>query len=307
MLTANQKNYAWWAIYLRGIAIGLADLVPGVSGGTIAFITGIYTRLLAVLRHGSELKIYLLLLRGKFKEFWQSIDGNFVVCLLAGVGTAILLGVEILHNLLTNQLSALLAFFFGLTLAASVQLFREFKLGLACPRTWMCFSAGVLLAIIIQAFPAVEFSTAPSLLVYFFAGTIALCVMILPGISGSLMLLLLGVYPFIVAAVRDRDLGVILVFASGGIIGLLLFARLLLKLLRTAPKFTGATLIGIMCGALPRLWPWRVADENTQAILAPPAWPQTIDAPQLLLATVCFVTGLLIIQGVSFATKQLQN
>lgn len=294
----------WWGIYLRGFAMGLADLVPGVSGGTIAFITGIYDRLLRVIRLGSSPLVLLILLRGQVRIFWNTVDGNFICILFAGIATAILLGIEVLHVLLTDHLIPLLAFFSGLTLGAAFHLLRSFKL--FHPKYLLVGLVGIAAAWGVQAFDPIQLSGPPNLQAYFASGAIALCMMILPGISGSLILLLLGIYPFLVEAVRARELAEVAAFGSGGIVGLVLFSHLLVRLLRTHPKLTVAVLVGVMLGSLPRLWPWRDG-VGSKAILHAPVAPMDVDEPRLIVAGICFGVGLVLIGISSWAGRRMQK
>ena len=217
-------------IFLRGMLIGVADLIPGVSGGTIAFITGIYERLLACIRNGSSPLVLLLLLRGKLSLFWRTVDGTFLAVLLAGAGLAILAGADLVHLLLTEHTARILAFFLGLTLSAAVWLARELR---PRPGLFACGLAGLALALAVGLLaPAAADTPAAAVYAFFGAGAGALCAMILPGISGSLLLLLFGFYPHLIEALHQRDFAVIAVFGTGGVCGLALFARLLGWILR---------------------------------------------------------------------------
>ena len=304
-MSDNNLELNWWGVYWRGVAIGGADLVPGVSGGTIAFITGIYSRVLSGIKIGSSLVVWLLLLRGNLKIFWKTVDGNFFAFLLAGIATAILLGIEVLHWLLTSQLIPLLAFFTGLTLGAAFNLLRtnQIKDG----KLFLLTAVGIIFAWAIQSFDPVQFSSAPSLQAYFISGAIAICVMILPGISGSLMLLLLGIYPHLVEAVHDRDIAVMVVFVLGCIIGLALFARLILRMMLVWRLQTISVLVGVMLGSLPRLWPWREQTDAENAILAPTVWPTEVDDAKIVLAIVCVIVGLGLIEVTSYLGKRFKK
>lgn len=304
-MEAPASRPRWWGIYLRGLAMGAADLVPGVSGGTIAFITGIYARLVTAIRVGSSPVALHLLMKLRLGVFWKAIDGNFLILLGAGILTALLLGVEILHDLLTSHTLALLSFFFGLTLGAAFHIMRKHHL--QQPRLLLVTALGLLVAGTIQSFDQIRLSAAPNLQGFFVAGMLALCAMILPGISGSLLLLLLGVYPFLIDAVHARDLQVIAVFGAGGVIGLVLFARLLNFLLTRWHDRTLAFLVGIMLGALPRLWPWRDNVPGIKPILQSAVSPTTLAEPQLATAAACLLTGMVLIEVTGQVTRRMRS
>jgi putative membrane protein len=239
-------------IFVRGVAMGAADVVPGVSGGTVAFITGIYFRLLGAIGAVPS-AFYLSLAKGHWRRFWHEIDGTFLVTLLAGI----LLSIATLANLITRALDtypvALWSFFFGLILASVWHV-----LGQMNERRWWLFIPVVLGAAFawwVTTLSATQID--PGALVFFFSGALAICAMILPGLSGSFVLLMLGMYGPVLAAVREMDLVLIGLFLGGCLVGLLSFARLLGMALRKAHDLVLAVLTGLMVGALNRVWPWQ--------------------------------------------------
>lgn len=232
--------------------MGGADVIPGVSGGTIAFITGIYEELLHSLK-SIDLKALNLLKQLKFADFWSAINGNFLLAVLAGVVTSIVSLARLMTYLLDHHPIQIWSFFFGLILISSPLILRQVK-------KWRI---SVLLAFIIGVTAAYSITilsptqTPEALWFIFIAGCIAICAMILPGISGAFVLLLLGKYEFIIHALIKFDFPVIIVFVSGCIIGLLSFSHLLTWILDHYHDLTIALLAGFMIGSLNKVWPWK--------------------------------------------------
>ena len=241
-------------LYLKGVAMGSADVVPGVSGGTIAFITGIYERLLNAIK-GIDLQALKLLRKGAFKELWQYIDGTFLVVLVAGIGTSVFSLAKVITHLLSAYPIHVWSFFFGLIVISALIILREIK-------KW---NIGVFLAILVgiaaayfitSATPA---ETPESSWFLFIAGAVAICAMILPGISGSFILLLFGKYEYILTVIKDFKIGDMLIFGMGCIVGLLSFARLVGWLFKKFHNITVGVLSGFMIGSLNKVWPWKEA------------------------------------------------
>ena len=241
-------------IYLRGIAMGAADLVPGVSGGTVALITGIYGRLISAIA-SVGIDILALVTRGRIAEAYKAIDGNFLLLLAAGIGTAIVGFAAILNWLLLHYPLPLWAAFSGLVLASAVSLVKQNYRSWTF-RDWSFFIIGVAIAVSVGLTQAIQMPLTP--LGIFFAGSIAISAMILPGISGSFLLLLMGVYQPIIAAVVNLELVTLALFALGCGMGLIFFSKLLQRLLAVAEKATMATLFGFLLGSLVILWPWQI-------------------------------------------------
>lgn len=239
-------------LYFKGMGMGAADVVPGVSGGTIAFITGIYEELLASLK-AIDLEAFRLLFRFRIKELWQKVNGNFLVALLAGIATSILTLAKMVTYLLEHQPILIWSFFFGLILISAPLVLREIKkwniaTGFAC-------LAGVAIAYSITVVSPTQ--TPTELWFTYFCGALAICAMILPGISGAFILLLLGKYEFMINALVDLNIAVVIVFVLGCISGLLLFSRALSWILEKYHSLTVALLAGFMVGSLNKVWPWR--------------------------------------------------
>ncbi|WP_206613426.1 DUF368 domain-containing protein [Parahaliea mediterranea] len=245
----------WLAIYLRGVLMGAADIVPGVSGGTIAFITGIYDRLLGAIR-AFDLALVELLLKGQIKAAWRHVDGGFVLALVAGIATSILSLARLIAWLLVTHPVPLWAFFFGLILASALVLLRQ--VGVWNPARLACLLVGIAFALAVALSPVLGLESA-GLPAVFGAGFIAICAMILPGISGSFILVLLGMYAVVLNALKAFDLLFIAVFGAGAACGLLCFSRLLHWLLSHRRPGTLALLTGFLFGSLAVVWPWKEA------------------------------------------------
>jgi putative membrane protein len=234
--------------------MGAADLVPGVSGGTVALITGIYGRLISAIA-SVGIDILALVTRGRIAEAYKAIDGNFLLLLAAGIGTAIVGFAAILNWLLLHYPLPLWATFSGLVLASALSLVKQNCRSWTF-RDWSLFTTGVAVAVSVGLTQAIQMPLTP--LGIFFAGSIAISAMILPGISGSFLLLLMGVYQPIIAAVVNLELVTLALFALGCGMGLIFFSKLLQRLLAVAEKATMATLFGFLLGSLVILWPWQI-------------------------------------------------
>jgi putative membrane protein len=239
-------------VFLRGMMMGAADIVPGVSGGTVAFITGIYDTLLASIR-AFDLVFLRRLLRLDIRGAWQHVNGGFLLALLLGIATSVLSLARLISWLLQAYPVPLWAFFFGLILASALVLLREVNAW--NPARLLAVLAGTGVAVVIALAPvaSLDFGMAG----VFLAGFLAICAMILPGISGSFILVLLGMYGTVLAALKSLDLVFILVFAIGAGAGLLCFSRLLHWLLHRFHQATMALLTGFLFGSLAVVWPWK--------------------------------------------------
>ena len=239
-------------VFLRGMLMGAADIVPGVSGGTMAFITGIYDTLLGSLR-SFDLDFLGRLFRLDIRGAWQHVNGGFLLALLLGIGTSIFSLARLISWILANHPVPLWAFFFGLILASAVVLLRQVE-GWNLPRA-LCLVAGATTAGMIAFSPAANMDF--GLAGVFLSGFLAICAMILPGISGSFILVLLGMYGTVLVAVKSLDLVFLLVFIAGAAAGLLCFSRLLYWLLNRFHQATMAVLTGFLFGSLVIVWPWK--------------------------------------------------
>ncbi len=244
-------------VYIKGMAMGAADIVPGVSGGTIALIAGIYERLINALGSIGPNLWQIFRREGGIKGFaaiWRHVDATFLLCLLLGIATSFATLAGIIKHLLDNQPLLIWSFFFGLVVATVFILLSEIK-------RWnigrvALFTIGLIIAVGVSSLPLL--AATPSLPYLFFAGAIAICAMILPGISGSFILLLLGAYDAVLEAVDTMNLSVILTVVAGMATGLLLFTRALKWLLSRYYQATLALLTGFIAGSLVKVWPWKV-------------------------------------------------
>ncbi|WP_397446085.1 DUF368 domain-containing protein [Polaribacter sp. R77954] len=245
------KDYI--VVGLKGMAMGAADVVPGVSGGTIAFISGIYEELLGSISN-VKIGLFKTLKSEGIKAAWKELNGNFLLALFVGIFISIVSLAKAIKYLLENEPILLWSFFFGLVLASIIYIAKQIT-------KWNFIS---VLALIIGAFLAYYITTLNPLvsensssLYIFFAGAIAICAMILPGISGSFILVLLGAYKPVLDAVNDRDFKTILVFMVGAVVGLLSFSKILKWLFANYKNYTLAALTGFIIGSLNKIWPWK--------------------------------------------------
>ncbi len=237
--------------------MGAADVVPGVSGGTIAFVVGIYDELIESIKSIGKNSLKLLF-TGKILSFWKAINGNFLFFLLAGIAISVFSLAKLITLLLTDYPVLVWAFFFGLVLASTWFVGKDIK-----ERSWkviLSFIVGGVVAYYITV--ATPVSTPTNLLFIFFCGVIAICAMILPGISGSFILLLMGKYFFIMEAVNTLNLPVLLTFAAGALIGITSFSRVLSYALSHFRNITLSLLTGFMLGSLNKVWPWKKVVET---------------------------------------------
>lgn len=246
-------------VTVKGICMGAADVIPGVSGGTIAFMTGIYEELVGSINsiNGEAVK---LLFSGKFKAFWKHINGNFLLSLVAGILISILSLAKLMTYLLTNHPIQTWAFFFGLIVASSIFILKgvsgwKFK-------DIVMLILGIIIGVVVCTLTPTQ--TPDGLWFIFICGAIAICAMILPGISGSFILLILGKYEYMLGTItkitsgdgRLLDFAVILIFVVGALIGILAFSRFLHWLLARYHRATLLVLAGFIIGSLVKVWPW---------------------------------------------------
>jgi putative membrane protein len=254
-MSRTTKDYS--LITLKGIAMGAADVIPGVSGGTIAFITGIYEELINSIKSINVTAIKLLL-TGKFGAFWKAINGTFLLSLFLGVGISIISLAKGLKYLLDHHPILVWSFFFGLVIASAIYVAKTITKW--NPATILSGIAGIIIAYLITVITPAEANTTYWFI--FLSGAIAICAMILPGISGSFILVLLGMYKFILESVSDFKIAVILTFLSGAAIGIISFSNILSWLLKKYHNLTIAMLSGFMIGSLNKVWPWKEVVET---------------------------------------------
>ena len=256
-MTTSLKKYL--LVCLKGIGMGAADVIPGVSGGTIAFMTGIYEERVGSINNitGAAVK---LLFKGRFLEFWKHINGTFLVSLIAGILISIMSLAKLMTYLLSHLPVPTWAFFFGLIIASSVFILRDIK-------DWklkdgVMLFLGVILGVVVCTLSPTE--TPDALWFIFLSGAIAICAMILPGISGSFILLILGKYEFMLSTLTKilsgdgvlLDFAVLVIFVLGALVGILAFSRFLHWLLARYHRSTLLVLAGFIIGSLVKVWPW---------------------------------------------------
>ena len=249
------KDYA--LLMLKGIGMGAADVVPGVSGGTITFIVGIYEELIDSIK-SINLTSLKMLFSLKFGRFWKAVNGNFLLAIISGIGISIFSLAKLITYLLVHEPVLVWAFFFGLVLASIWFVSREVTKWNV--KTVAGFVLGAVAAYVITVTTPAE--TPDDLWFIFLCGAIAICAMILPGISGSFILVLLGKYFFIMEAVKSLRMSILLVFAGGAVIGISLFSRALSYALHRFHNITIAVLSGFMLGSLNKVWPWKETIET---------------------------------------------
>ena len=297
---------------LKGCAMGMADVVPGVSGGTIAFISGIYEELLDSIRSVDATALRLLL-RFRLAEFWRHINGRFLLPVLLGIAVAIFSLARLMTYLLTNHPIAIWSFFFGLIVASALLVARQ--IGRWDWRTVLAFAVGAAAAWWITVATPAE--TPDDWWFVMLSGAIAICAMILPGISGAFILLLLGKYQYIMHAVGEFDIPVIAVFVIGAAAGIISFSHLLSWLLKHWHDVTVAVLMGFMVGSLNKVWPWKetvetyldshgVAQPLVQNNIAPGTFEQLTGQPSLLVQAILLgIVGFLVIYGIELVARTI--
>tara|TARA_R110002020_G_scaffold14618_1_gene51734 strand:+ start:297 stop:1232 length:936 start_codon:yes stop_codon:yes gene_type:complete len=300
--------------YLKGMGMGAADIVPGVSGGSIALITGIYEELLESINsfNGENFK---LLLKFEFKAFFHAVNGVFLLSLFLGILTSIFSLSKLITYLMAEHPIPLWSFFCGLILVSAFLILKDIK-------QW---GVGVIFALVIGTVSAYFITELPptsspdALWFTFVAGAIAICAMILPGISGSFILLILGKYEPVLHAVSERDFVTLAVFALGCIVGLLSFSRVISWLLKRYYSITIGLLSGFMLGSINKLWPWKIVtayrtsssgEEKpflTKNLLPSEYLDQTGFEPKLLIAVVAFLFGILLVYGIDRLAAYLKK
>ena len=307
----NFLDYLW--LFFKGMAMGAADIVPGVSGGTIAFISGIYEELISTL---SQFKISLISdFRNKgVKAVWNNVNGNFLLAIFLGITSSILLLSELVTWLLAEEPILIWAFFFGLVLASILYVFKKIER----------LSAVALNVLLLGVFIAYQITkleilnSSESYLYLFLSGAIAICAMILPGISGAFILVIMGAYSNVLQAINDKDFLKIVTFGFGALVGILYFSKVLKWLFAKYRDLTLALLTGFMAGAMVKIWPWKkVLTEriNSRGIPVPLTeecvLPHEYEGePQLYAALILMLIGFLLIfifDFISEKTKSLES
>ncbi|MEM7381420.1 MAG: DUF368 domain-containing protein [Bacteroidota bacterium] len=289
----DRNRLQYFFIALKGMAMGAADVVPGVSGGTIAFISGIYEELISSINN-INLGLLKVLRNEGFKAAWKQLNGNFLLTLFTGIAISVVSLAKLISWLLENQAILLWAFFFGLVVASVYFVGRSIEKWSVSAVVMLLMGAGI--AYYITTLPVSE--NTESLPFLFLSGALAVCAMILPGISGAFILVLLGSYKTILDAVHERDLTVVVTVGLGAVFGLLSFARLLKWMFKNYRNPTLALLTGFILGSLNKIWPWKKVLETktfgdkvipvSEASISPMAFDGD---PQLLYAILLAALG----------------
>ena len=292
-------------LFLKGIAMGSADVIPGVSGGTVAFITGIYERLLNAIK-AFDLQALRLLRQGEWKALLAHIDFYFLIILFSGILTSFLSLAQLVTFLIKEHPIQLWSFFFGLIIISALMVMREIKLWNFRTVISLVAGAGMAYAITILT-PA---TTPDNMLAIFLAGMVAICAMVLPGISGSFILLLVGKYEYIFNELKAFNLSVIIPFCLGCVVGILSFSRLISWFLKKFHDYAIALLAGFMLGALNKIWPWKEVLKyrldrhgGQKPIIEQNLWPTEYSKllekdPLLLEAILFFALGIFVVVGI---------
>ena len=284
-------------LFFKGVAMGAADIVPGVSGGTIALITGIYEELIESIKN-INLRLFKTLFTKGFKTFWHDLNGNFLLTLALGIMSSILLLAQFISYLLLNHEFKIWGFFFGLILSSGILIYREVNNISSSSLTYLFL--GILIASIISI--SGPTTTPNNYFFIFLTGSIAICAMILPGISGSFILLLLSKYEFIINSIKDFKFDVLIVFALGCIFGLLLFSRFLSYLFLNYKDYVLSLLSGFLFGSLLKVWPFKTiietrinSDGIKEAFVTRPALPNNGNIEEIIFFIMFSIVGYLLI------------
>lgn len=269
-------------VALTGFFMGAANVVPGVSGGTIALITGIYKEIIDSLESLLEKQTWKSLFTGDFRGFWKQIHGGFLLPLAIGVVLSILSLAKLMTYVLDYYPVQTWAFFFGLIVASAILMFKGIK-GWGIKEILFTL-AGIGLGLLVCTLSPTQ--TPDGWLFIFLCGAIAICTMILPGVSGSFILMILGKYDYIMQAVSELNWPVLAVFALGCAVGILAFSKFLHWLLGRFEKQTMLVLLGFVLGSLVKVWPW--ANESVQQL----------PDPQYGAAALWCVLGVVVVLGV---------
>jgi putative membrane protein len=291
-------QYLAW--FMKGVAMGAANVIPGVSGGTIAFITGIYERFINALKH-IDLTAVKFLLSFRIKELLARVDAVFLVFILGGVGVSILSLAKVLEWTFVHYETLTLSFFFGLIIASVIGVGRQVSQWTIPVIVSLCI--GILIAVFIAFLPPAESSTTTWYIVL--CGVVAVCSMILPGLSGSYILLLMGNYLLVLQAISSLDLTILIPLGIGCVVGLIAFSRLLSYLFAHFKDITISLLTGFVVGSLLIIWPWKethyqqITTDKEKAVGY--EWQLPALDNSLLLAMLLMLVGFMLVYGMEKA------
>ncbi len=286
-------DYFW--VSMRGFAMGAADVVPGVSGGTMAFILGIYDELLDAI-HSVDMNFIRRILTFRWKEAFAGFPWKFLLALALGIGTAILTLANALHWALENKPVFIWAFFFGLIVASIITV--RTRVG-----TWS--AVNLLAAFVAAAGAYVLVGLTPSEtphtpILLFLSGAVAICAMILPGISGAFILVLLGKYNYVLSAVKNFDFLTIALVAAGAVAGLLVFVRFLRWMLNKNHDLVVSILLGFMLGSLRKVWPWKEFEPVSETFVRETNFIPSVFTGDVLIAILLAILGVALVLVMEF-------
>ena len=291
------------ATFLNGLAMGAANVIPGVSGGTIALITGIYERLINGIKR-CDPKALKLVLTGKFKDAWEYVDGRFLFALMAGVAISIVSLARLFEYLLEHHERLTMAFFFGLILLSIVYVAQ--RISAWTPSVWLALLVGSAVAIGIAFLaPATENS---AFFYVFLCGVAAISSMILPGLSGSFVLIIMGNYALVLGAINTFDLGIIIPLALGCGFGLIAFSHILSWVFKHYADHTLAVMTGFVIGSLVVIWPWK--ETLTENVLREGKPPKEVvtgydwQMPNIAHAETWIAVGLMVLGAISIVVME---
>lgn len=251
MKSRNLVDYI--TLFFKGVFMGIADAIPGVSGGTIALLLGIYEELISTIS-GLNINLLIDLKQNGFKSFWKKLNGNFLVTLIVGIGISLIFFIKISSKLLNDYPIFIWSFFLGLIIATVYVIFKLIK-------RWDYINiisafATIILSSILSSI-SVNSSDEISLLYILVCGIIASSAMILPGISGSLILVIMGVYKVLIDSVNNLEISIIFTFIIGAIAGLISFSKILSWLFNNYKNLTYSIMLGFVIGSIGKVWPWK--------------------------------------------------
>ncbi|MDR1983518.1 MAG: DUF368 domain-containing protein [Prevotellaceae bacterium] len=301
--------------FFKGMAMGAADVIPGVSGGTIAFITGIYERFINAIKSINIANIKLLI-KGEFRNFWTNIDGTFIAFLLSGIAVSFLSLAKLMTYLIANHPIFVWSFFSGLIVASTIFIARDVKWNIKAIAAFLVFT---IIAFFITSPENSPLNSSGDYWYIFICGAIAICAMILPGISGSFILVLLGQYFFMMKSLAELNFTIIGIFLCGAGVGIVVFSRVLSWLFRYFKTITLASLTGFMFGSLNKIWPWKntlttftdrhgIEQPLSQKNILPTAYSELTNSDsQLMFAVIFALIGFLLIFTIEFIAKKIRK
>ena len=251
MKSRNLVDYI--TLFFKGIFMGIADAIPGVSGGTIALLLGIYEELISTIS-GLNINLLIDLKQNGFKSFWKKLNGNFLVTLIVGIGISLIFFIKISSKLLNDYPMFIWSFFLGLIIATVYVIFKLIKI-------WdyvniISAFATIILSSLLSSISVNNFDEI-SLIYILICGFIASSAMILPGISGSLILVIMGVYKVLIDSVNNLEISIIFTFIIGAITGLISFSKILSWLFNNYKNLTYSIMLGLVIGSIGKVWPWK--------------------------------------------------